>query len=316
MSTFGILERCQKLAVGIGHGSLHEMLQCLSLIFGVRGPIPSCYRQGRALKRRNTVTLAIHAPTVTEIVLLEPIRPHNGLGPTSAARRDNAAPLHDPIAPIRAAPANRPFVVAQLGQSLDGRIATPSGESRWINGAAALDHVHRLRANVDAVVVGVGTAISDDPLLTVRRTSGRHPARVVIDPNGRLPACAKCLNDDGTRRVLIRRNGHGATSGAEVLLMPDAGQHLCPRAISERLFAMGLKKILVEGGARTVSAFIDADAVDRLHVLVAPMLLGSGTSGLSLAPIGRLAEARRPETTAHVLSGGEVLFDCNLRRSA
>ena len=75
---------------------------------------------------------------------------------------------------IRDCPAGRSFVVAQLGQSLDGRIALPSGESRWINNDAALDHLHRLRAVVDAVVVGIGTALADDPMLNVRRVAGRN----------------------------------------------------------------------------------------------------------------------------------------------
>ena len=92
----------------------------------------------------------------------------------------------DPFGPIARAPLDRPFVVAQLGQSLDGRIATVTGESRYINGSAALDHLHRLRAEVDAVVVGAGTIVADDPLLTVRRVAGKSPARVVIDPSGRI----------------------------------------------------------------------------------------------------------------------------------
>ena len=85
-----------------------------------------------------------------------------------------------PIARILSAPRDRPFVVAQLGQSLDGRIAIESGESKWINGQAALVHVHRVRAAVDAVVVGVGTVAADDPHLNVRHVAGRNPARVII----------------------------------------------------------------------------------------------------------------------------------------
>jgi len=87
------------------------------------------------------------------------------------------------FAPFEAGTTDQPFVIAQLGQSLDGRIATLSGDSKYINGASALDHLHRLRARVDAVVVGVGTVVADDPLLTVRRAGGRNPARVVLDPN-------------------------------------------------------------------------------------------------------------------------------------
>ena len=99
----------------------------------------------------------------------------------SAAARDQSVAM---LAPLINADPSRPFVVAQLGQSLDGRIATPTGESRWINKDEALDHVHRIRANVDAVLVGVGTVVADDPILNVRRVPGRNPARVVIDPQG------------------------------------------------------------------------------------------------------------------------------------
>ena len=91
------------------------------------------------------------------------------------------------------------MVVGQCGQSIDARIATPTGHSHYINGEAGLAHLHRLRALVDAVVVGVGTAIQDDPLLTVRRVEGPSPARVVVDPNGRLPPTARVLAADGIR---------------------------------------------------------------------------------------------------------------------
>jgi diaminohydroxyphosphoribosylaminopyrimidine deaminase / 5-amino-6-(5-phosphoribosylamino)uracil reductase len=222
----------------------------------------------------------------------------------------------DPCAPIRNARADRPFVVAQLGQSLDGRIATPTGESRWINRDAALDHVHRLRATVDAVVVGIGTVVADDPLLNVRRVAGRNPARVVIDPSGRLPPAARLLTEDGARRLIVRTDdGPPPPDGVEIVRVPSKGDPMSPRAIVEALFALGLKTLLIEGGAWTVSSFIDAGAVDRLHVLVAPMILGSGKTGLALKPIARLAEARRPLTRVHLLADGDVLFDCDLRAS-
>jgi riboflavin-specific deaminase-like protein len=221
----------------------------------------------------------------------------------------------DPLQPLRDADPSRPFVVAQLGQSLDGRIALPSGESRWINRDAALDHVHRLRAAVDAVVVGITTVEKDDPLLNVRRVAGRHPARVVIDPSGRLPVTAKCLTaGDGVRRLVVRRagkRGH-APAGVEIVEIDGDTGPLCPRDITAALFKRGLKRLLIEGGAGTVSAFVDAGAVDRLHVLVAPVLLGSGKTGLSLASITRLADAPRPPTQVHVLADGDVLFDCDL----
>ena len=222
-------------------------------------------------------------------------------------------PESDPCAAIRDAPAGRSFVVAQLGQSLDGRVATPSGESRWINRQAALDHLHRLRAAVDAVIVGIGTVVADDPLLNVRRVSGRNPARVVIDPTGRLPADARCLADDGARRFVVRGRDGPAPEGVEVVWLECEGGTFAPRAIVAALFERGLRRLLIEGGACTVSRFIDAEAVDRLHILVAPMILGCGKVGIELSPIAKLSQARRPSTRVHILEDGDVLFDCDLR---
>lgn len=218
------------------------------------------------------------------------------------------------IAPIREASPDRPFVIAQLGQSLDGRIATLTGESRWINRDAALDHVHRLRAAVDAVVVGVGTALADDPLLNVRRVRGPNPARIVIDPGQRLPATARCwAATDGAPRFTINACGTQPSNGVGAIQVARENGIMAPRAIVEALFARGFRRLLIEGGATTVSAFIDAGVVDRLHVLVAPVILGSGKTGLSLAPIERLSQAYRPKTTVYVLADGDVLFDCTLK---
>jgi diaminohydroxyphosphoribosylaminopyrimidine deaminase / 5-amino-6-(5-phosphoribosylamino)uracil reductase len=237
-------------------------------------------------------------------------------------KTDGSVTAHDEVAdmlaPLLNADRSRPFVVAQLGQSLDGRIATPTGESRWINKDCALDHVHRIRANVDAVVVGVGTVVADDPLLNVRRVPGRNPARVVIDPKGRIPVSARCLDGtDGCRRVVIRAEGVTAPAlpqGVEIVTVPsDATGRLDPKATVAALHARGLRTMLIEGGAWTVSEFINAGAVDRLHVLVAPVILGSGKPGLSLQPIDRLSEALRPVTRIFPLADGDVLFDCDLR---
>ena len=225
--------------------------------------------------------------------------------------------MPDPCEPVRRAPPDRPFVIAQLGQSLDGRIATPTGESRWINQSCALEHVHRLRATVDAVVVGVGTVIADDPLLNVRRVKGRHPVRVVIDPSGRCPASARIFTDDGIRRIVIRspESKGEEPAGVEIIRIGAYGRTLAPGEIVTALFMAGIRTMLVEGGAWTVSQFIDAGVVDRLHVMVAPMIIGSGKTGLELRPIAKLADAKRPVTTVHVMPDGDVLFDCDLKSS-
>jgi riboflavin-specific deaminase-like protein len=204
-------------------------------------------------------------------------------------------------------------VIAQIGQSLDGRIATASGHSHYINGPSAITHLHRLRALVDAVVVGVGTALADDPQLTVRRVTGPNPARVVIDPAGRLPATARCL-EEGTRRVVIGATGRSPRAGVEAIRLPVAAGRFAPSDIIRSLADLGLHRILIEGGGMTISKFLDAGCLDRLHVLVAPMIIGSGRIGIQLAEIARLDEAVRPSVTVTTFDEGDVLFDCDLGR--
>jgi diaminohydroxyphosphoribosylaminopyrimidine deaminase/5-amino-6-(5-phosphoribosylamino)uracil reductase len=225
--------------------------------------------------------------------------------------RTNAAEMS--LAAIRVAPTDRPYVIAQLGQSLDGRIATVSGDSRWINGENALDHLHALRASVDAVVVGVNTVVADDPQLTVRRVLGAHPARVVIDPQGRAPNRARCFVDDGTARYCVMARDAALPAGVRPIILQCTGENLCPAEIAKRLFALGMRRILIEGGSDTISRFINAGMVDRLHVLLAPIILGSGRPGLELEPIMSVAHAMRPTARVHVFPDGDVLFDCDLR---
>ncbi|GGK52505.1 RibD family protein [Salinarimonas ramus] len=226
----------------------------------------------------------------------------------------SSTPRPDVFSPFAAGRPQAPFVVGQLGQSLDGRIATVTGDSKYINGSAALDHLHAIRARVDAVLVGVGTAIADDPLLTVRRVPGRSPARVVLDPNGRLSPDAAVWRDDGARRVLLRRRRVTAPvpGGVELVAFSEEGT-IAPGAIVAALGRLGFGRILVEGGAETVSRFLADGALDRLHVLVSPMLIGSGRPGLVLDPVERIAQALRPRARAYLLEDGDVLFDCDLR---
>ena len=234
------------------------------------------------------------------------------IGAAAGAQKSRMeSPSADPFQHISQAPADRPFVIAQLGQSLDGRIATVTGESRYINGSPALDHLHRLRAAVDAVVVGAGTIVADDPQLTVRRVAGKSPARVVIDPSGRLDARGKWLTRDGTPRLLISA-GAACPEGVELVRLQLYEAVMRPAEIVAALFARGYRKLLIEGGARTISSFIDAGCVNRLHLLMAPVIIGSGKTGLDLAPQGDLSRALRPPTSVHLLEGGEVLFDCAL----
>jgi riboflavin-specific deaminase-like protein len=222
-------------------------------------------------------------------------------------------PWQDLFGPLRQGRIDRLMVVGQFGQSIDARIATASGQSHYINGAAGLAHLHRLRALVDAVLVGVGTAVADDPQLTVRRVAGPSPARVILDPNRRLPAGARALAADGIRRLLITREDapRAAPEDVEVVGLPASGGHIAPAAVLAALAERGFRRILIEGGAVTVSRFLAAGCLDRLHVVIAPIIVGSGPTGITLPPIARLDQALRAPMRAHSL-GDELLLDCDL----
>jgi diaminohydroxyphosphoribosylaminopyrimidine deaminase/5-amino-6-(5-phosphoribosylamino)uracil reductase len=209
--------------------------------------------------------------------------------------------------------ADSPFVIAQLGQSLDGRIATPGGHSHYVNGPEAILHLHRLRALVDGVIVGAGTVVADDPRLTVRLVQGPNPARVVIDPAGRSPATARLFVNDGARRIVVQTSNLPRPAGVTAIQLERRDGQFDPHAIVAALAKCGLRRLLIEGGGRTVSAFLSAGALDRLHICVAPLLIGSGPIGIALPPIDRLDAALRPAVSIHQL-GDDVLFDCAFRR--
>ena len=204
-------------------------------------------------------------------------------------------------------------IVGQLGQSLDGRVATATGHSKYINCPAGIEHLHRLRSLVDVVVVGVGTALADNPQLTVRQVSGPQPARAVIDARGRLGTNPRMFADDGVRRLLITAEGAGVTapSGVEVIAVPAQDGNISPCDIASSLRRAGMRRILIEGGADTVSRFIAARCLDRLHVTISPVILGAGGPGIDLPARDRADEAHRMPSRVHKIED-DVLFDCDL----
>ncbi len=204
-------------------------------------------------------------------------------------------------------------IVGQLGQTLDGRIATITGHSRYVNGPASLTHLHRLRACVDGVLVGIGTALADDPQLNVRLTKGRNPARIVLDPGARLAPTAKVWQEDGARRMWLVSNTPSSPipRGVELVVLNTPTGHIEPKEIMRALHARGLKRVLIEGGAETVSRFMRAGCLDRLHLLVAPIVMGSGRPAFNLPAIQTMDEAIRLRTKAYVLED-EVVYDIDM----
>jgi len=205
-----------------------------------------------------------------------------------------------------------PITVAQIGQSLDGRVATVTGDARDVSGPDGLAHLHRMRALVDGVVIGVRTALHDAPRLTVRLCPGENPARVVIDPQGRLPDDAPMLADDGVRRIVVQAVDRVRPAGVTVIRLAQRNALFDPADIAAALRAEGLQTLLAEGGGITIARFLEARLLTRLQIAIAPLLIGAGPQGLNLPNATPwLADAIRPEMRVFSL-GSDVVFDCGL----
>jgi len=234
--------------------------------------------------------------------------------PTSAS--PDLADLVALYRPYAELPRGRPFAVAHLGQSLDGRIATASGASRWVTGEADLLHTHRMRALADAIVVGAGTVRHDDPQLTVRRCTGRNPVRVVIDCERRLGADYRVFQDAAAPTVVIaaadRMRAGERIGQADIIGVPRAENGIAPDAIRAALAARGCAFLFIEGGGITISRFLSAGALDRLQLTVAPIILGSGRPSLTLPEIAVPEEGLRPRLRQMRL-GEDMLYECIFR---
>lgn len=230
--------------------------------------------------------------------------------------RDSAdAALIDRYAPLVGAGPR--LVLGQLGQSLDGFIAARTGDAVFVTGDADREHLHRLRALVDAVVVGVGTVVADDPQLTVRAVTGRSPVRVVLDPAARGPRTAKVLTD-GAGPTLWCIGAHTpppepVAGHVEVVPLPVTDGRFSPQAVLAALARRGLHRVLVEGGGVTISSFFAAQALDRLFITTAPLLIGDGVPGLRFAGTDRLADALRAPARRFTL-GEDVCVELDLSR--
>jgi riboflavin-specific deaminase-like protein len=228
----------------------------------------------------------------------------------------DAHALLDLFAPLLTGARAHELVIGHLGQSLDGRVATPSGASQFITGREDVVHTHRLRALSDAVIVGVRTVELDDPQLTTRLVSGAHPTRVVLDPQAKLAGTQRRLLEEGAAPTLVvsaqQALPREARRGAVTWLpMACRAGRFDLVALLAGLRARGLRRLFVEGGGVTVSGFLSAGLLDRLHVSVAPLILGSGAPAFALPPIDRLDEALQLSCRHHTL-GRDLLFDCAL----
>jgi riboflavin-specific deaminase-like protein len=245
---------------------------------------------------------------------------HPGAGwKTILPLADPRAAMADLYLPICSATADRPITVGHLGQSLDGFIATHAGESRWVTGRQNILHLHRLRALCDAVVVGAGTVAADDPQLTTRLVPGPNPLRVVLDPGRRLAADRRVFTDDSSETLYVCARSltrddepyYGRAAVVGLADQPDGGVDVAE--LLRLLRARGCARVFVEGGGVTVSTFLDANLLDRLHMAIAPLLIGDGRPAIRLPARAALDDCQRPRYRVFRM-GGDVLFDCELTR--
>ncbi|MBX3023372.1 bifunctional diaminohydroxyphosphoribosylaminopyrimidine deaminase/5-amino-6-(5-phosphoribosylamino)uracil reductase RibD [bacterium] len=245
------------------------------VVFGARDPNPRVRGGGAARLRRAGVEVlpGVERPACEELIAAF----------TSLVRR------------------GRPLVTLKLAATLDGRIATRNGDSRWISGPTARRLVHQWRDEMDAVMVGIGTVLADDPQLTCRRRGGRDPLRVIVDSRLRLPASALVLTKDAAPATVVatvissgRKLAALRARGATVLSLPGRGGRVSLRRLLEALGQRGIASVLLEGGATLAASALREGFVDRLALFVAPRLIGGdGRPMLASLGVRHLGEAPR-----------------------
>lgn len=215
---------------------------------------------------------------------------------------------------------SRPSVTVKYAQTLDGRIATRTGHSQWISGEASLQLAHELRASHDAVLVGIGTVLHDNPRLTVRLVAGADPLRVVVDSSARTPLDCHLLTDrpelttiairQGAPRerveALRRRGAQLLTAGTFADGQVDLGDLLAS------LSSQGVRSVMVEGGAAIITSLLRAGLVDRLVVCIAPKIVGAGIEAIGDLEIRRLSDALTFSRTEIRRLGDDIIFEGHL----
>ena len=216
-----------------------------------------------------------------------------------------------------------PFVTVKFAQSLDGRIATATGDSQWISSDASRRFAHKLRRDHDAILVGIGTVLADDPELTVRLVRGRDSVRIVLDSRLRIPLTARVLANVAASRTLVATSETPDMNkareieklGAEVLRLASPPDHsgVNITRLLEELGGRGIASVLVEGGRSVITSMLAARAVDRLVVVIAPKIIGEGTEAIGDLGITRLNEALTFSSVQTRRLGPDIIFDGRLK---
>lgn len=241
-----------------------------------------------------------------------------GLWQSGPALPSGCRDLVELYLPLLPASAEAPVVVGHLGQSVDACIATASGDSNVVTGAENFLHLHRMRALSDAIVVGGGTAASDDPQLTTRQVDGPNPVRVVIDPACALPAGLMIFTDGAAKTLLacdVTVSLPAHVREQDVIRLPRVDGQLSLSTLRDALTERQLHAVFVEGGGVTVTRWMQAGLLTRLQIATAPVLVGAGRAALQLPSALRMRDALRPQYRLYRM-GDDVLWDFDLAAEA
>ena len=187
---------------------------------------------------------------------------------------------------------NKKLVIAQIGQSIDGRIALNNGNSHYINNPKSIIYLHCLRSISDAIIVGSNTIKKDDPLLTTRKIKGRNPKRIIIDGSLSLNNKYKIFNDGNENIIFTKSNKNIRLNNSTIIRLKEKN---FTKNLITQIKKLKYKNILVEGGSKTISELINNKYIDILQFMIAPILIGSGINSLNLKEISNLNKAIRPK---------------------
>ena len=215
-----------------------------------------------------------------------------------------------------------PFVTLKFAQTIDGRIASVTGHSQWISSPASRTLAHRLRSTHDAILVGVGTVLADDPELTVRHVKGKNPLRIVVDSHLRIPLTAKILQDQEQARTIIATTKHAAPKkiqrlqkeGIKTLLVDeligaDGGHHVDVQKLLQELGRRQIASVLVEGGSAIITSLLQEKLADRLVIIVAPKILGRGIEAVADLGNQTMDEAIKLNFRKVYRRGDDIIID-------
>ncbi len=211
-----------------------------------------------------------------------------------------------------------PYVTLKWAQSLDGKIATVTGSSTWITSPASLKLAHKLRAAHDAILVGAGTILKDNPQLTTRLVRGRNPLRIVLDSNLKIPPGVKVFQEQARAPTLLATTAWDAKEtlaarralGLEVLIVPpDADGRVDLNALLKMLGERDISSLLVEGGAETITSFLRLGLADRVIAIIAPKIIGKGTDAVGGLDITEVSQAYKLAFKKVYRSGADIVAE-------